>query len=118
MGQTTLGGSDLGPLREEYLTVVTERLPERAAAAGDWPIQDDHCFARVVLDNLFEDEWTTQISGRPAYRQLSETQLEAAVAIADRMLTGGEPVVRRLNRRSLRWRGELDPEGELPHRTE
>ncbi|MEZ3117662.1 hypothetical protein RYH80_17225 [Halobaculum sp. MBLA0147] len=106
MGQRTLGGDDLGPLREAYLERVEDRLPARARAAGDWPIHEDHCFARVVLDNVFGDEWYAHVDGSPAYERLSRAELERAVDIADRMLSEGRPAVIELNEKSLRWRGE------------
>jgi hypothetical protein len=107
MGQHTLDGRDLAALRAEYARKVTEELPARARRHGDWPIQADHCFGRVVLDALFRDVWYGHVDGSPAYEQLSAAQLREAIAIADRMLEDGKPAVTRLNRRSLRWRGEL-----------
>jgi hypothetical protein len=104
MGQQSLSGTDISALREEYLQKVTEELPARAQTTDSWPITDDHCFARVVLDTLFEDEWSNHISRSPAYKQLSENQLRAAITIADRMLTEGQPAVEELNQQSLRWR--------------
>lgn len=52
MEQQTLHGAGLSKLREEYRRKVTEELPAAAADAGDWPIDEDYCFARVVLDTL------------------------------------------------------------------
>ncbi|MFB6177600.1 MAG: hypothetical protein ABEI99_10730 [Halobaculum sp.] len=108
MGQTTLDGRDLTELRTRYDEMVHERLPETAQNGDGWPIHLDHCFGRVVLDNLFEDEWYDHVDGRPAYKQLSRTELQDAISIADRMLEGGPAVAEELNDRSLRWRGELD----------
>ncbi len=104
MGQHTLSGTDISALREEYLQKVTEELPAKAQASDGWPITDDHCFARVVLDTLFGDEWSRHISRSPAYKHLSEAQLRAAITVADRMLANGRPAVEELNRQSLRWR--------------
>ncbi len=106
MGQHTLGGDDLTTLRAAYARMITEDLPEQARRHGDWPIERDHCFGRVVLDNVFEDVWYEHINGSPAYEHLSYAQLRAAIAIADRMRTEGRPAVAALNRRSLRWREE------------
>ena len=106
MGQETLDGVDLSALRAEYHHKVSDALPAQARASGDWPIHADHCFARVVLDNLFQDVWYDHVNGRPAYKHLSRDKLEAAVAIADRMLAGGKPVVADLNKNSLQWRNE------------
>ena len=106
MGQRTLDGDDISELRAAYVRRVTEELP-RAARREDWPISEDHCFARVVLDNVFGDVWYDHVDGRPAYEHLSPAELKEAIALADRMLEAGRPAVETLNRDSLRWRGEL-----------
>ena len=108
MGQETLRGDDLSQLRDTYRRKVHQELPERAQNSDNWPIHLDHCFGRVVLDNLFEDEWYDHVDGRPAYEHLSTQELGAAIDIADRMLADGRPAVERLNENSLRWRGKLD----------
>ena len=107
MGQRTLDGDDISELRAAYVRRVTEELP-RAARREDWPISEDHCFARVVLDNVFGDAWYDHVNGRPTYEHLSPAELEEAIALADRMLEAGRPTVEALNRNSLRWRGELE----------
>ena len=107
MGQETLNGDDLGGLREEYNRKVNEDLPEKAQNSDSWPIHLDHCFGRVVLDNLFGDEWYSHVNDRPAYKHLSREELQEAVGIADRMLEEGRPVVEELNENSLHWRGEV-----------
>jgi len=108
MGQETLDGDDLSQLRAEYTTKVNHELPERAQSADGWPIHLDHCFGRVVLDNLFGDEWYEHVDGRPAYEHLSQSELQDAIAIADRMLDEGSTAVEELNQNSLEWRDELD----------
>lgn len=108
MGQETLDGEDLSQLRAIYPRKIHEQLPERAREGDDWPIRLDHCFARVVLDNLFQDEWYDHVAGRPAYEHLSAEELETAIELANRMLNEGRPAVEQLNERSLRWRGELE----------
>jgi len=107
MGQETLNGGDIGGLREEYKQKVNEELPEKAQNSDGWPIHLDHCFGRVVLDNLFGDEWYSHVDGRPAYEHLSREELQEAVEIADRMLEEGKSVVEELNENSLRWREEV-----------
>jgi len=111
MGQETLSGDDFSQLRAEYDRKVNEKLPEKAQRSEDWPIHLDHCFGRVVLDNLFEDEWYSHVDGRPAYTHLSQGELQQAIEIADRMLERGRPAVEELNQNSLRWRDTLDEEG-------
>jgi len=107
MGQETLSGDDLSQLRVEYDRKVNQKLPEKAQSGDGWPIHLDHCFGRVVLDNVFEDEWYSHVEGRPAYKQLSREELQQAIEIADQMLTQGRPAVKELNQNSLRWRDKL-----------
>ncbi len=106
MGQWTLDGADLTARRERYRMLVDERLPDAADGGDGWPIRENHCFARVVLDNVFEGVWYDHVDSRPAYEQLSAAELDAAITIAERMLRAGAPVVTELNERSLRWRDE------------
>ena len=108
MGQETLNRNNLSELRAEYDRKVNEELPAQAQNSDGWPIHLDHCFGRVVLDNLFGDEWYSHVDDRPAYKHLSHTELQEAIEIADRMLTEGKPLVEELNRNSLRWRDELE----------
>lgn len=104
MGQRTLDGADLTDLRERYHCLVHERLPAAAQAGEQWPIHDDHCFPRVVLNTLFEDEWSDHVEGRPAHEHLSPAALEATIDIAERMLAAGRPLIQEHNDDSLRWR--------------
>ena len=103
-------------LRDRYLHLTRHALPAAArtsAAAGDpWPVHFDHCFMRIVLDNLFGCRWDTVLNRRlgPAYRQLSTGQLAAGIALAESMLTRGANRVRELNDRSLLLRtGDPSP---------
>ncbi|SDF22325.1 hypothetical protein [Halorientalis regularis] len=107
MGQRTLDGDDLSDLRAEYDRLVHERLPAAARDGEEWPIHADHCFARIVLDDLFEDEWYDHVDGRPAYEHLSAAELRGAIDTAHRLLDEGPSLATELNRNSLRWRDEL-----------
>lgn len=102
MGQQTLDGTDITALRERYRSLVDERLP--AAADDDWPVQADHCFARIVLDAVFTDRWDDHVAGRPAYRSLSAEELERAIEVAEELLAGGPAVASEYNDASLRYR--------------
>lgn len=107
MDQETLTGNNISELRNEYDKKVNEILPNEAQSSDGWPIHLNHCFGRVVLDNLFEDEWYDYIDGRPAYENLSEEELQEAIDLADMMLEEGKSTVEELNENSLRWRDEL-----------
>lgn len=87
-------------LRQRHLELTTEVLPAQATAA--WPVQDDHCFQRIVLDTLFDDVWYEHVDS-PAYRHLSRQQLERAIALA-RSMVSDPPRVRELDQRSLAHR--------------
>jgi hypothetical protein len=104
MGQQTFDGDDLTRLRTAYRRRVNGWLPQAARCAGDWPIQADHCFARVVLDAVFDDVWYDHVDDRPAIKQLAAADLRQAIAIAEWLLRKGRPAVVTLHERSLRWR--------------
>ena len=106
MHQESLTGEDLSALREAYCRKVHDQLPAKAQANDDWPIRDDHCFSRVVLDTVFEDVWYSHVDGRPAYEHLSPAELKTALEVADRMLREGRPVIEELNEQSLQWRDD------------
>lgn len=93
----------LAQLREEYLSLINKQLPTQAKQGG-FPVRFNHCFARIVLDNLFENCWYQHLSRQEAaYKQLSEAQLKAAIALAQSMLNSPE-TAQILNQNSLRWR--------------
>lgn len=63
-------------LTSAYNQLVNEVLPQTISQ----PVRFNHCFARIVLDWLFADVWYNHLNKKhPAYRQLSEPQLQAAV---------------------------------------
>lgn len=80
-------------------------LPRRAREEA-WPLRHDHCFQRVVLDEVAGTVWYDRIP-RPAIRNLTDRQADAAADIAQRLANEGEPLVSELNRRSLQRRGKL-----------
>lgn len=116
----------------EYKLMTNDLLPTEARRhtgqpGRRWPIRLNHCFQRVILDNLFNDVWyghlpaaapsddgeqkstrrrTAAKQRQSAMSMLTAEQLERALAIGRRMLEGGAPVVRELNERSLAWRGK------------
>lgn len=79
-------------------------LPAMASARG-WPIRNDHCFQRVLLDAACGGRWYDHIAGRPAYRAASDATLEAAVNAAEAVLQGSSDL-KSLNAQSLRYRGK------------
>lgn len=100
----------LAQLRAQYLDLINNQLPEQAKRTDmpvKMPVRFNHCFARIVLDNLCGGCWYDTFSRKqPAYKQLSEPQLEKAIAIAQTMLNDPEKAIQ-LNKNSLRWRGKL-----------
>ena len=84
-----------GQLQARYRQLVLRELP-RLATAGRWVVRADHCFGRIVLDRR----------RGPAFTQLSDDQLRSAITLGERILAEGDPLLRRLNEQSLRWRGK------------
>lgn len=102
--------SNLEDLQQRYLQRLRTDLPAAArdGNARDWPIRLDHCFMRVILDQLFGGCWYDHLSkNKPAYKQLSEEQLQKTIIMADQVLEGDTAALRQWNEDSLRWRGKL-----------
>ena len=90
-----------------YRELVEDELPS-AAAAHSWVLRANHCFGRILLDDAVGRCWYDVLDRRrgAAYRQLDDAQLAHAVARGERLLVEGDPLVRELDDRSLRWRGK------------
>ncbi len=96
----------LTQLRNQYLALTNRVLPDLAQQRR-FPVRFNHCFQRVVLDNLFARCWYDVLSRRePAYKQLTEEQLERAIAIAETIISQPDDYLDQLNQNSLRWRGK------------
>ena len=101
---------DIEALREALRHQANVEFPA-AARAGGYPIRFNHCFLRVVYDNLFGAQWQTVLpKGKPAIRQLTAAQLERALEIGQAVI-GDKETCMRLNRKSLDWRGKTGPKG-------
>lgn len=96
-------------MREEAVTIYLHYtkvvLPELAQSEGEiraWPIKNDHCFQRVVLDTVCQKAWYEVIPS-PAYKNLSLTQALAAKTLCER-IAGNLECVKTLNNKSKAWR--------------
>ena len=98
---------DRAPLLARYRELVLDQLPRRARAEG-WVVTADHCFGRIVLDHAVGGRWYDVLDRRrsPAFAQLDDAQLRAAVSVAERIAAEGDPLLRELDAQSLRWRGK------------
>jgi hypothetical protein len=94
-------------LLARYRELVLGELPRRARA-GRWVVREDHCFGRIVLDATVGGCWYDVLDRRrsPAFAQLDDDQLARAVALAERVLAEGDPLLRELDAQSLAWRGK------------
>jgi hypothetical protein len=99
--------TDRAALLRRYRELVLDELPRRARSGG-WVVVNDHCFGRIVLDNTVGGRWYDVLDRRrsPAFSQLGDEQLAAAVALAERIAAEGDGLLRELDARSLEWRGK------------
>jgi hypothetical protein len=90
-----------------YRQLVLRELPRRARAER-WVVTADHCFGRIVLDHAVGGRWYDHLDRRrsPAFAQLDDARLAAAVALAERIAAEGDPLLRDLDAVSLAWRGK------------
>jgi hypothetical protein len=89
-------------IEQRWITLTRTDLPA-VASARRWPIQRDHCFQRVLLDNACGGIWYDHIVQRPAYRHADDAVLTTAIALGDAVLSDAQSLSV-LNTRSLAWR--------------
>lgn len=88
-----------------YMRLTKDVLPKLALSEHrDWPVHADHCFQRIVLDNICGGVWYDHLA-RPAYRHLSKEQAQSAVKLCEDIIDGRADL-NILNQNSLNWRGK------------
>lgn len=85
-------------LRSQYLELTNHVLPE-LAISRNFSVRYNHCFQRIILDNLFNCCWYEILKRKQesAYKQLTEDQLEQAIAIANRIIAQPDLYLQQLN---------------------
>merc|ERR1740121_961648 len=102
--------SKRGELEARWYALMREKLPAAARAEGGWPIQLDHCFMRVVLDNYFKTCWYNVLDKQKgAVKSMADKELTGAVELAEKLLADGRDAVKVMNRKSLDFRGKQGP---------
>ncbi|MEM9943196.1 MAG: hypothetical protein AAF939_16655 [Planctomycetota bacterium] len=93
-------------LQSQYLDLTQVELPALAKSNG-WLIKHDHCFMRIILDQLFNDCWYNHLDRRlRAYKQLNNQQLKTAISLGRAIADQGEAILNIWNRQSLQWRNK------------
>ena len=89
-----------------YMHLTKEVLPSMARSdRTDWPVSEDHCFQRIILDQVCGGVWYEHL-GRPAYKNLTSDQAKRAVELCQN-IADGQADLKQLNQQSLIWRGKL-----------
>ena len=92
-------------LVDAYLHLTKEVLPALAQSGGEqWPVREDHCFQRIVLDTICGRVWYAHLD-RPAYKNLTHDQAQRAVDLCHE-IAEGRADLQQLNNQSLIWRGK------------
>ncbi len=89
----------------QYLHLTRTVMPALAQTSKThWPVRNDHCFQRIVLDSICGGVWYEHIA-RPAYRYLGPTQAMRAVRLCEQIIADAVDL-KALNQQSLAWRGK------------
>ena len=89
-----------------YIHLTKEVLPSLAKKKSpDWPVYEDHCFQRIVLDTICGGVWYEHLK-RPAYKHLTNEQAKLAVVLCENIIEG-KANLKQLNQQSLCWRRQL-----------
>ena len=88
-----------------YLHLTKEVLPALARnGRRNWPVSDDHCFQRIILDHVCGGVWYENLD-HPAYKNLTKDQVQRAVKLCEDIADGHKDL-QKLNQQSLIWRGK------------
>jgi hypothetical protein len=90
-------------LVDTYMHLTKKVLTQ--LARGDqhnWPVREDHCFQRIVLDTICGGVWYDHVS-RPAYKHLTNDQARRAVNLCQDIV-GGRADLNQLNQQTMLWR--------------
>ncbi len=86
-----------------YMHLTKQVLPSLAQNdRNDWPVCEDHCFQRIILDTICGGVWYEYLS-HPAYKHLTEDQALQVVALC-KAIVDGEVDLGQLNHQSIIWR--------------
>ena len=90
-------------LVSRYMILTKEIMPQLARTSHrHWPVRNDHCFQRIVLDAVCGGVWYDHLL-RPAYKNLTQDLAANAVDLCNDIISGDTDLVV-LNRQSLKWR--------------
>ena len=87
----------------DWLHLTRDTMPSIADNKG-WPVRQDHCFQRILLDNAVGQKWNEEIPA-PAYRNADDEVIERAIALGRAAIDGLEDLDQ-LNANSLAWRNK------------
>ena len=91
---------------ENFKTRLPQAAREKDPCQKNWPVQLDHCFGRIILDNVIgvDQPWTAKLKS-PAIRNMTEEQAEDCSRMAELILAGQVCLVA-LDDKSLALRGK------------
>ena len=90
---------------ERYLHLTRTVMPALAQTTmAAWPVRNDHCFQRIILDAVCGGVWYDHIT-RPATKHLTLEQTHRAVQLCEDIVAGTADLAV-MNRQSLVWRGK------------
>ncbi|KAL8666639.1 MAG: hypothetical protein Q9202_001177 [Teloschistes flavicans] len=99
---------NLRDLQGEWHKLYSEILPSLAIAKSPaqtrWPVHIDHCFARIILDNVIGNggPWTNKLRS-PAIHNMTSVQLRKCIALGQ-AIEGGKEDLAELDTKSLQAR--------------
>ena len=75
--------SQIKNIVKRYIKLTKQVLPMMASDKKlQWPVKYDHCFQRIVLDNICSGCWYDHLK-RPAYKHLSNSQALKAIKLCE-----------------------------------
>ena len=90
-------------LVKSYIILTKQVIPKMAIDTElQWPVQNDHCFQRIILDNICNVFQYDHLN-HPANKHLIKKQALKAVKLCEDIISGNADLYA-LNRQLLIWR--------------
>jgi len=83
---------------------LAKRALPRLAKERQWPVHLDHCFKRILFDNVLGCKWSEKVKA-PFCNNATADQMQKVVELGYDVINGVE-CLRELNQHSLHWRGK------------
>ena len=96
----------------QLLSAFANFIFPKLAADYKWPIRLNHCFLRVIYDNVMQEKWSNLLPA-PAYKHMTDVEIHKCVLLCEEIRRFPE-IMPGLNDISLEYRNSSQEKSHEP----